>query len=111
MNRYAEIGLAADAKKGKRIICVLPRPEVRPAMEGVSAIGGDDVSRVCRANGAERVEFASGGSVHFVTGRHSLRGMTADVVFLASERDGNDPETVESARLVVLSTGGGVIRP
>lgn len=110
MNRYAQIGLTAEAKNGRRIVCVLPRVDTRPTMEAVAALGGEDVSRACRANGAERVDFTSGGSVHFVTGRHSLRGMTADVVFLASERDGNDPETVESARLVVLSTGGGVVR-
>lgn len=111
MNRYAQIGLADEAMKGKRIVCVLPHSESTEALEGVVRHGADAVRLASRANGAKRVEFDSGGMVKFVHDRHELRGMSGvDVVFLARERDGNDPETVELARLVVLPSGGGVIR-
>lgn len=111
MNRYALQGIANDAEKGKRVVAVMPRAEVREALARVESMGGESVTRATRSNGAERVDFASGGAVVFAGSRTgALRGMAADIVYLADQRDGNDPRTIEDARLVTASTGGEVIR-
>ena len=110
MNRYALQGITSDAEKGKRIVAVMPRAEVREALAGVESLGGEAVARVTRANGAERIDFTSGGSVAFAASRTgALRGAVADVVYIADQRDGNDPRVVEDARLVTASSGSGEV--
>ena len=110
MNRYALQGITSDAEKGRRVVIVAPRTEVREALARVESLGGESVTRVTRSNGAERIDFASGGAVAFA-GSHTgaMRGMAADVVYLADQRDGNDPRTIEDARLVTATSASGEV--
>ncbi|WP_193596086.1 hypothetical protein [Microbacterium sp. YJN-G] len=91
MNRYAAAGISIDASAGKRIIVVTPiMGMIRSAMDEIirSLDGVDpDSFRVRRANGAERIDFPSGGSIRFHSARSSMRGMSANVVYLDDNAD------------------------
>lgn len=90
MNRYAAAGLTADALAGKRIVVLSPTSGMAyDAMDTVVRTLDDadpDTFRVRRANGEERIEFLSGGRIRFQSARFSLRGMSADVVFIDADR-------------------------
>ena len=49
-------------------------------------IGAGDITRVTRAKGQEAITFRSGGSIRFLSRRASVRGYSADVVYLPDWR-------------------------
>lgn len=92
MNRYATHGLVADALAGKTILVLTPLTSmIRPAMDeiirGTLDDADPDLYRVRRTNGEQRIEFRGGGRIHFQSARGSIRGMSADIVYLDADAD------------------------
>jgi hypothetical protein len=92
MNRYAALGLVLDAMHERKQIIVLSSiaSMIRGAMDEVIRSLDDadpDAYRVRRAKGNESIEFMSGGRIRFQGARTSLRGHSADVVFLDADAD------------------------
>lgn len=110
MNRFAAVGLMLDALAGKQII-ILTRTqrEVREALDIVAGIT-PDTARVSRLNGAERIDFPSTGKLIFKSSRSTVRGYTADVVFLDDGAEPHDFGTLQDLRLVTRSRQGEIIR-
>ncbi|CAH0257949.1 hypothetical protein [Microbacterium sp. Bi128] len=59
------------------------------------------VTRISRRNGCESITLLSGGRVRFARSASALAGMSADVVFMAGDRDAMSGDLVDSARYVV----------
>ncbi len=112
MNRYTAQGIAMDALAGRRVLVVSRRQrEARLAFEEMLDLTGEAARDVIAANGRELIQWPNGGSVAFVPGLgHSMRGMTADTVFL-DDRTGDDPEVVDMAvACITTSSHGEIIR-
>jgi len=91
MNRFTALGLAHEAAKGKRIL-VLTATQ-RAAREALDDFDRLDhaPSRVCRVNGAQRIDYQTGGRIDFrSTGSTGCRGMTADTLYLDVDVDRDD---------------------
>ncbi len=91
MNRFAAVGLFVEAAKGRRILVITPRGhEAHDALDCFARI--DEVQAwpgvlTSRANGAERIELGGRGRIDFRSARSSLRGMSADLVYIDDEAD------------------------
>lgn len=85
LNRYAAAGMVGEAAQGRRILVVgINGMDVRSSLgECRSRLDADEVSRVSTANGAERIDFMSGGCIVFRSyqGR-GHRGVSVDTVCL-----------------------------
>ena len=107
MNRYVIAGALADAKAGKRVVLV---------GTGMSAYLGlvdhaPEVKRIMRANGNERMDFTSGGSIRLLDHRRGgiTPGLVADVIFLDADA-AHTPRVLESAHVAAAACNGEVIR-
>jgi hypothetical protein len=91
MNRFAATGLFIEAAKGQRILVLTPRRhEIGDALDCFTRI--DDVAtwpgvRVRQANGDERIDLGGRGRIVFLSASSSLRGMSADIVYIDDEAD------------------------
>lgn len=101
MNRYTISGMLTDAAEGKKVAYI-----GRQAHRGFPALAEAAErfrpSRICRANGGQRIEFANGGRITLHSTERGGRGVSADVVVLDSSVS-DDPHTIESA-MVMLNT-------
>jgi len=87
MNRYAAAGIIADAKDGKHVVVLsINGRDSRCAFAEV-AHHAKDADRVHRANGAERIDFTGGGQITFHRGVDSLRGTSADIIYLNGDAE------------------------
>jgi hypothetical protein len=90
MNRYAALGIALDASDGKRILVITPRADAIPHAMAEFAELPDAVltgSRFRRHNGGHRIDFPCRGAIIFRSAGGTVRGYTADVVFLDEGAD------------------------
>jgi hypothetical protein len=86
---YSAMKLAIDAAKaGERVLfdcdSVLMLRERFAQMQRM--VFGDDVAKVTRGNGNERIHFRSGGLIIMVTRRSGGRGITADLQIIDHDR-------------------------
>lgn len=89
MNKYTAIGIATDVLiNQKRIIVVLPRQnEVRTALDiflNTEMVRDADV-KVRRANGRERIDFDTGGSIIFKSARQTTHGYSVDAIYVEED--------------------------
>lgn len=103
MNRFAALGLAAEALvSDSRIIVLTPRRrDISTAIgcfESVPDIAEYPGFRLRRTNGDERIDFGGRGRIDFTSVSSSLRGLSADVVFI----DGDADLSLSPARLATL---------
>lgn len=110
MNRYAALGLAVAAARGRSIIVLTHRMrEARAAFDLVVAESdAPDLARVYRANGRERIDFAPGGCIYFKTGAASCRGLQVDDIYLDARVEAT-PDLLAELRPCLNPTGGGMI--
>lgn len=92
MNRFAALGLAAEAfVTERRVIVLTPRREDISAaiacFEAESNITECPGFRVRRTNGDECIDFGGRGRIDFTSAASSLRGLSADVVFIDDDAD------------------------
>lgn len=89
VNKYTATGLALEAAtESKRIIVVVPRQiEVREALNIFMAteLVKEAHKQVRRANGSERIDFHTGGSILFKSAGQDIRGFWADVVYVEED--------------------------
>lgn len=78
MNRYVIDGALSDAAKGKQVILIADRHDLAAVLAAAVYTNPD---RINRTVGAQRVTYASGGSLRLFAGRlDSLRGHQPDVL-------------------------------
>lgn len=96
MNRYVEAGLVGDAEAGKAV-AVVGQPDVE-RRDLFRRIGDRPDTKGFRlVHGAERIDFASGGSIRFIPrGCGCLRGHRLDVVYVEGWNDFTDAEFYET---------------
>lgn len=87
MNRYSASGLVADARAGKTVLVITPMTAmIRHAMDemikGPLATVDLDTYRVRRSDGEQGIEFRTGGRILMQSARHSIRGLSADIIYL-----------------------------
>lgn len=113
MNRYGWEGVARDLAAGRSVVYVGSGRACRETFAYVAALMPDG-ARIRRANGNERIEHPSGGSLRFRrlgAWRYNLRGLTADVVILDDPEADRDLNLVHELRMcVALSPHGEVLR-
>lgn len=110
MNRYVRAGLVKDAQTGKRVfVAVQNHREGRALMREIEAGQPEGMSLACRANGAERIEFANGGSIRLLcrAAGDSMRGAVADVLFVEGW---DDIPAATRADLIAATATGELIR-
>lgn len=113
MNRYGSEGVARDLAAGRSVVYVGSGVACRAAFESIAARMPDG-ARMRRANGDERIEHPSGGSLRFRrlgAWWYNLRGLTADVVVLDGPEADHDCDLVrELMACVAGSPHGEVLR-
>lgn len=113
MNRYGLEGVARDLAAGRSVVYVGSGVACRAAFERIAALMPDG-ARMRRANGDERIQHPSGGSLRFRrlgAWRCNLRGLVADVVILDGAETDRDLGLVrELTVLVAGSPHGEVLR-
>ena len=113
MNRYGWEGVARDLAAGRSVVYVGSGVACRAAFERIAALMPDG-ARMRRANGDERIQHPSGGSLRFRrlgAWRYNLRGLVADVVILDGAETDRDLGLVrELTVLVAGSPHGEVLR-
>ena len=113
MNRYGLEGVARDMAAGRSVVYVGSVVACRAAFERIAALMPDG-ARMRRANGDERIQHPSGGSLRFRrlgAWRYNLRGLVADVVILDGAETDRDLGLVrELTVLVAGSPHGEVLR-
>ena len=113
MNRYGLDGVARDLAAGRSVVYVGSGVACRAAFERIAALMPDG-ARMRRANGDERIQHPSGGSLRFRrlgAWRYNLRGLVADVVILDDADADRDLGLVrELTMCVALSPHGEVLR-
>ena len=113
MNRYGLEGVARDMAAGRSVVYVGSGVACRAAFERIAALMPDG-ARMRRANGDERIQHPSGGSLRFRrlgAWRYNLRGLVADVVILDGAETDRDFDLVrELTVLVAGSPHGEVLR-
>ncbi|MFA5898107.1 MAG: hypothetical protein WC829_03225 [Hyphomicrobium sp.] len=116
MNRYTAAGLALAAiTKQHRIIVISPRTaDITAALESFEHVDFiRDQAEIRRAD--PRVSFHLGGKIIFRSARQSLRGMTADTVYIEEDVLRHTLSTVEQgnllrdAQLVTTAAGGDIV--
>lgn len=89
MNKYTAIGIAFDAAANrKRIVVVAPREQERRAALDIFAsldLISKENARIRRANGSERIDFHTGGSIIFKSARQTTRGYSVDVIYVEED--------------------------
>ena len=68
-------------------------------------IGAGDITRVTRSRGQEAIRFRGGGSIWFLSHRSSMRGYSADVVYLPDWRMITDDEFMRELLPVFAGRG------
>ncbi len=112
MNRYGWEGVARDLAAGRSVVYVGSGVACRAAFERIAALMPDG-ARMRRANGDERIQHPSGGSLRFRrlgAWRYNLRGLVADVVILDGDADFDLDLVRELTMCVALSPHGEVLR-
>ena len=113
MNRYGWEGVARDLAAGRSVVYVGRGVACRAAFERIAELMPDG-ARIRRANGDERIEHPSGGSLRFRrvgAWRHNLRGLVADVIILDDAEADRDLDFVHALMAcVALSPHGEVLR-
>lgn len=113
MNRYGWEGVARDLAAGRSVVYVGRGVACRADFESIAELM-PEAARVFRANGDERIEHPSGGSLRFRrlgAWRHNLRGLVADVIILDDAEADRDFDLVrELTMCVALSPHGEVLR-
>lgn len=110
MNRFIAAGLLMDAAEGRQVIATFPDGrsfrEAFILVEDTALRLADRLpfARVLRSVGSERIVMCSGGWLRMVSGRNSLRGLTADVVYVDDPAAEHQP-----AEFVVASRPGGEV--
>ncbi|MFC7430994.1 MULTISPECIES: hypothetical protein [unclassified Agrococcus] len=112
MNRFAALGLAIDAHRGRSIVVVTHGHEHAALDEILRAADGLEVSLVCRANGRHRIDFASGGSIELRYQGLEMRGMDVQTVYLDEGVAWGWPDTLidDVREMVRAHADGEVIR-
>ena len=78
MNRYIIDGALADAAEGKQVVLIADRHDITAVLAAAVYTNPD---RINRTVGAQRVTYASGGSLRLYDGHlDSLRGFQPDVL-------------------------------
>ena len=81
MNRFVVEGLVREAQRGKRVACASLRVEHQAVLDAAGRAEG--ACSTVRANGRQRVDFTSGGSIAmFSTDPAAVRGLSLDVLYL-----------------------------
>lgn len=109
MNRYTALGLTADATEGKHIL-VLTRTtnEIREAVAEIARVALN--AHVERTHGRELVTFPRGGEIRVRSHGASLRGHSADVVYLdAGVGQDINLDTLSDCHLIVAASPSGEI--
>lgn len=88
MNRYTASGITNDAYEAGLRIAVLS-DSARGARDAFDEIQHHSAgaSRIRRANGAERIDYPSGGTITFHRSVDHLRGVSADIVYLDGDAE------------------------
>lgn len=88
MNRYAAEGISNDAYDAGLRIAVLSDSArgARDAFDEIEAHAAG-ASRIRRTNGAERIDYPSGGVITFHRSIDHLRGVSADIVYLDGDAE------------------------
>lgn len=107
MNRYAAAGITNDAYEAGLRIAVLS-DSTRSARDAFNEIEhhAAGASRIRRANGAERIDYPSGGVITFHRSVDHLRGVTADIVYLDgdAERQVHEAGRQDALRAVIATS-------
>lgn len=114
MNRFTAERIAHEASFNGKAVLVLAL-SASFELRQVARVS-EGVRRVSKANGAERIEFNSGGRVDFRSVRgNGERGMDADFVVIADEGTRrfivDSRDKLESLRAVVRARDGEIIEP
>lgn len=88
MNRYAATGITNDAYEAGLRIVVLS-DSARGARDAFDEIQhhAAGASRIRKANGTERIDYPSGGTITFHRSVDHLRGVSADIVYLDGDAE------------------------
>ena len=111
MNRYWWEGVARDLAAGRSVVYVGRGVACRAAFESIAELM-PEAARVFRANGDERIEHPSGGSLRFRrlgAWRHNLRGLSADVVVLDDADADLDFDLVRELTMCVAGSPHGEV--
>lgn len=107
MNRYAASGITNDAYEAGLRIAVLS-DSARGARDAFDEIEhhAAGASSIRRSNGAERIDYPSGGTITFHRGVDHLRGVSADIVYLdgEAERQVHDDDQWDALRAVLATS-------
>jgi hypothetical protein len=101
--------MVEEAAQGRRILVVgINGMDVRASLDECRLrLDADEVSRVSTANGAERIDFMSGGRIVFRSyqGR-GHRGVSVDTVYLDTgvDRELTDPRAWDSFHACIASS-------
>lgn len=108
MNRYVTTGLLDDLREGKSVLYLAATRTYARAMLHLldSQLAPEEVARVVRANGRERIDHRSGGRVVLSSVGSSLRGLSPDVVVI----DGDLPISQDLDLDVLRAAGAELIR-
>lgn len=116
MNRYTAAGLALAAiTKHHRIIVVTPTTrDITAALDSFAHVDFiSDQAEIRRAD--PRVRFHLGGEIIFRSANQSLRGMTADTVYIEEDvlrhsiNENQRDELLRDAGWVTVATGGDTV--
>lgn len=106
MNRYTADGLARAAEQGQRILVLCTSQHAANDAFRDFQHTNHRPSHVGRVNGAQHLDYPSGGSIHFRSRRaNGYRGLTVDVLYLDTLVD---QEPVDDA-MPCIATGGELI--
>lgn len=73
------------AQRGAHVLYLTERHTgVKAALTVLASHAGDDITAIRKANGAARIDYKSGGSIHLIARPDAARGLTADIVSLTS---------------------------
>ena len=115
MNSYVTASLLDEARNGRRAVAITGTMAAAQASFREAAQMAPDAERVYRANGRERVTFAGGGELRFLSARcGGHRGLSADTVFIDWDafESADQYRTLysEVAPIVAASATGKVVR-
>lgn len=107
MNRYAARGITEDAHYDGLRVAVLADSArgARAAFKEVTA-HATTATNIRRTNGAERIEFLSGGTITFHRSVDSLRGVSADIIYFDghAEHQVHEHDQWDTLRAVIATS-------